>query len=57
MGMQDRKIVLGAVILGSTVLSATVKYATVRELTDGNLAGYKCQNHRRPERKLRRAKR
>lgn len=57
MGMQDKKLVLGAVILGSTVLSATAKYATVRELTDGNLAGYKCPNHRRPEKKLRRAKR
>ena len=54
MGMQDRKLVLGAVILGSTVLSAAAKYATVRELTDDNLAGYKCPNHRR---KLRRAKR
>ena len=57
MGMQDRKLVLGAVILGSTVLSAVAKYANVRELTDDNLAGYKCPNHRRPEKKLRRAKR
>lgn len=57
MGMQDRKLVLGAVILGSAAIAATVKFATIRELTDANLAGYKCPNHRRPEKKLRRAKR
>ena len=57
MVVKHTKLVLGAVILGGTVLSAEFKYATVRELKDSNLSEYKCPNHRRPERKLRREKR
>lgn len=61
MGMKDRKLVLGAVIIGSALLSSKTSYASVCELIDvdfyRNNNGYKCPNHRRPERKLRRAKR
>lgn len=61
MGMQNRKLVLGAVIIGSGLLSSAAGYASINELMVSdfhkNNSGYKCPNHRRPEKKLRRAKR
>lgn len=51
------KVSLGSLSLGRADIYSEVNYSTERELPYRNLLGDKRPNHRRPERKLRRAKR